>query len=218
MRELLDILDYVDASRDAYERGVNTERLRIARDLHDDVSVHLLAGLRQGDVAGAQQKMREAMAEIRTLVSGLEGDQLSLADICGELRHETQQRLDAVDLQLDWPLHDADLGGFRLPYAQYKNFMSAQREIVSNIIRHAGATRVQVFLTAQENVLELTVSDDGVGFGAGGGATNAKAGSHGLANIQRRMQGIGGEARFNHTEYGTSITLRLPLPTAGHPV
>lgn len=211
VRELLDILDYVDASRDAYERGVSAERLRIARDLHDDVSIHLLSGLRQDDIAAAQQKMREAMAEIRTLVSGLEGEQLSLADICGQLRHETQQRLDAVDLQLDWSPSGADLDGFRLPYAQYKNFMSAQREIVSNVIRHAGATRVQVLVAMQENFLELTVSDDGVGLGSSAGAADTKAGSYGLANMRRRLESIGGDVRFNPCARGTSITLRLPL-------
>src|SRR5690606_40376020 len=95
-RQLVRLMRYVEVSRDAYERGGIEERRRIARDLHDDVGARLLSGLYKTDVTDTHRILREALADIRTIVSGLSSDQLPLAQIVAMLRHDNGERLAAA--------------------------------------------------------------------------------------------------------------------------
>lgn len=66
--QLVTLLHQLEAGRDAYGRGVLEERLRIARDLHDDVGARLLSGLHRQDLNQTHEAMRGAMFDLRTIV------------------------------------------------------------------------------------------------------------------------------------------------------
>lgn len=204
--QLVGLLSQIEEGRDAYARGVVEERLRIARDLHDDVGARLLSGLHRQDLSQTREAMRGAIGDLRAIVSGLSGRDLPLEAVLADLRHETAERLEAAGIALDWPPVELSDPGAAAPYRVYKNLTSAVREVVSNAIRHAGATSVAVTVHEDGGRLELTISDDGVGLPSAAGGRRS-----GLANLERRLGEIGGTVTIPETTRGTVIRLSAPI-------
>ena len=204
--QLASLLGQIEEGRDAYARGVVEERLRIARDLHDDVGARLLSGLHRKELNQTHEAMRGAIGDLRAIVSGLSGHELPLDDVLADLRHETAERLAAAGLALDWPPPQDDTPGPAAPYRVYKNLTSACREVISNAIRHAQAQRVAVTVHQSRERLDMIISDDGVGLPREPGGRRS-----GLANLERRLGEIGGEVEFPDVAQGTVVRLSVPL-------
>ncbi len=208
-QELVRLMRYVEVSRDAFERGGVEERRRIARDLHDDVGARLLSGLYKTEVADTHRVLRDALADIRTIVSGLSADQLPLGQIIAALRHEAGERLAAAGIELRWPLDAIDDSARLLDYRIYRSIVSAHREIVSNVIRHARATRVEIAATQHAQTLSIRIADDGVGIDpahAKGGAPGS-----GLRGIIRRITDLGGSFTALPVSRGSVLVIDIPL-------
>jgi signal transduction histidine kinase len=84
--QLVSLLAQIEQGRDAYARGVIEERLRIARDLHDDVGARLLSGLHRHDLSQTREAMRGAIGDLRSIVSGLSGRDLPLEAVLAVLQ------------------------------------------------------------------------------------------------------------------------------------
>jgi signal transduction histidine kinase len=215
-RQAFTLLGRLETGRDAFIQGAMAERRRIARDLHDDVGARLLTGLHEASPE-TRPLLRAALADVRTIVGGLTGERRPLPRVLADLRYETKRRLEAAGVTLDWPIpEDDDAGEILLDYEQYKNLASAFREVVSNLIRHADATRAQVTVV-QDGVLTLDIADDGVGLAQA--PVTGRTG-HGLRNIAERLEGIGGAVDFPPCDKGTRVRMTLPLgapPVLGMP-
>jgi len=168
-----------------------------------------LSGLHKPDVDQTRDVLREAMADMRTIVSGLTGSNLPLSRVMAQLRHETGRRLESADVELDWPHSPHEDDETPLSYSIYKNLGSGHREIISNIIKHARAGRVTVRVDRPEGRLAITISDDGQGFQAS--ADRDRPGGMGLTNIARRIEELGGELSFPPAEKGVTVQMILPL-------
>jgi signal transduction histidine kinase len=98
-------------------------------------------------------------------------------------------------------------------------FYRIVQEALSNIARHAQATRAEVVLSFGGPIVTLTISDDGCGFEAPESpAEMAPSGHFGLLGIQERAESIG--ARFvieAMSGAGTHLTVTLPIPVSEHP-
>lgn len=207
MKEITEMLHYANDSRDAYNQGVREERGRIARDLHDDIGSRLLTGLHQPRLEETRRTIQHAITDMRTIINGLTGTEIQLEVLIAELRHETSLRLEAGGITLDWPLHDGNTD-VTLGYRVYRNYLSVMRELVSNILRHAKASRVHIDVHYRNGELTTSVSDNGIGLPA-----TSDENRHGLGNLQRRVSDLNGRITFeNLTQGGTCITLILPLP------
>lgn len=208
---LCELMARAESGRDAYARGANSERLRIARDLHDDLGACLLAALRQPDLPGTRGLVREAMADVRTIVSGLSGDRLPLGQVLGDLRHETGQRLEGTGIALDWPVtaEPAPFESLVVDYPVYRTVTATVREAVSNAVRHSAASRLSVSVTQWEDTLRIAVEDDGRGLVPGAASPYS---GHGLVNMARRAAELGGTLVFPEVARGARLDLTLPLP------
>lgn len=205
----------IDTDRDAYERGTQAERGRIARDLHDDVSSRLLTSLHRTQPERVQADVREALSDIRSIISGLDGERQEFGDVMSAIRIEALDRFEAANIEATWPLDgDALPITIALDYRTYRNLSAVMREIASNIIRHAQATRVDITteLSADpaHQVCHINICDNGVGLGP-----EHKKGN-GLTNIVSRMAEIGGSVTFTNGTFakelkGLCIKLELPL-------
>lgn len=204
-REATEMLDFATRSRDAYNQGVNEERGRIARDLHDDIGSRLLTGLHQPELVSTRRTIQQAITEMRTIINGLTGTAMALDDVVAELRHETALRLESAGIALHWPVDDDNTLGVTVGYRIYRNYLAVMREVMSNVLRHAKARRVSVETALSDGMFVTVIEDDGVGIG------DAPSGGHGLGNLRRRSEELGGMISFESDGSGTRIRLKLPV-------
>ncbi|MBN9587036.1 MAG: ATPase [Afipia sp.] len=208
-QELVRLMRYTDENRTAYERGSVEERRRIARDLHDDVGARLLSGLYKTEIGDTRRVLREALADIRTIVGGLSAGPLPLGRIIATLRHETGERLAAAGVELNWPLAISDESQDLLHYQAYRGLISAHREAISNIIRHAQARKADIRIDYAEGHVYNIITDDGIGFDPVA-AENDQRGS-GLRGMNRRLADLDGSLSIQRLTPGMSITITIPL-------
>lgn len=208
-RELVRLLRYTEENRHAYERGSLEERSRIARDLHDDVGARLLSGLYKTEIGDTHAVLRDAIADIRTIVSGLSTGEPVLGQVIAALRHEAGERLSAAGVDLHWPIAANDDSATPLDYRVYRCFVSAHREAVSNIIRHAKAKVVKVHVSEQDGLLRTVISDDGIGIDPT--RLTGSQGGHGLRGLIQRLGGVGGHAVIRPLSIGTIVEITIPL-------
>lgn len=195
------------------------ERRRLRRDLHDGLGP-ALAGLgmvtdkignrlAQGedietDLTALRAGLRGTVADVRRLVEGLRPpsvDDLGLRGALGELAGALAV---GAGLELDLDLPDEEPA---LPAAVEVAAYRVAQEALTNVVRHAGATRLRLGLQVAGSQLRLQVVDDGRGLGA----TPATRGV-GMGSMSERAREIGGRVDVSTaTPSGTAVTLTLPL-------
>ncbi len=182
------------------------ERERIGRDLHDllghTLSVivlksELASKLSARDPARAAQEIREverisreALSEVRAAVRGYRGS--GLASELGRAK----VALDAASVALEYDGEVLDL-----PRPIEATMEMVLREAITNVVRHAGATRCKVRLGRMGGDFELEVSDNGVGGLAREGT--------GLTGMRERVRAVGGTLARGG-EAGTRLLARFP--------
>lgn len=207
---------------------LNQERGRIARELHDSVSQHLVAigmgleGCRQhlpasspvsDHVSIAKELARSALAQVRSVIFELSpprspgGLASALRELVGEVRR-------TADLEIVLRIRGCQRP---LSPAAVHTLSQIAREALFNIARHAETRRAWVTARYAERALRLAVADDGNGdprllqCRLDGAAAD---GSHrGLLNIAERVRELGAEARFTRRRGGgVRLEVTVPLP------
>ena len=210
-----------ELARVSHEAGALAERGRLARDIHDTVaqgfaSVVLLleaADAAIGDtgagsaarahMARARATAQECLAESRSVVAALSPPQLVGATLPEALR-QLVDRLGGefgVDFSLAVTGAPRGLGADREVV-----LLRATQEALANARRHAVATRVEVALGYEPDLVRLCVTDDGRGFDPA-----VDTGGFGLAGVRDRVAQVGGSVTIR-TAAGTGTSLRLELP------
>lgn len=205
---LRELMNRAAASRDAYERGANEERRRIARDMHDHVGSRLLTALHSQDAERREGLLRETLRDLRAIVFGLSGAEVTVGEALADLRHETAERLDAAGIALDWRL-SGPLDDLVLPARPAGHLRALVREAVSNVLKHAGAGAVVVGIEhdAARARLSISVHDDGKGFDPA--AVDA---GNGLASLRARLAELGGRVEWHAAPTGgTLVAIEVPL-------
>jgi len=205
LQELVDLMVHALTSRDAQEHGAREERVRIARDLHDNIGAQLLRTLHSKDMVRKDAIVGETLSDLRDIINQAQGMGMKLPEILAELRFETDERFRAVNIAMDWR---SNVDPARIVDARLAHTLrSIIREAASNAIRHARATRVTVELDEVGGELVMRVSDDVVGM-----ASIADGLDGGLVNMAARTEGHGGSFQLSGSG-GTTIEARIPLET-----
>jgi PAS domain S-box-containing protein len=208
-------------SRAQAERAARVEdQSRIAADLHDSVIQQLFAlglglqavsGLAPPEVASrigdTVVHIDDVIAELRRTIFGLRNPKAA-----GDLAREVQAVVDEYAQHLGFsPVVTTTGGPGCSDKVTRQHLVSVLREALSNVLRHARATEVEVSVTESADELLLEVADDGVGPQSGPSSGN------GLENMARRATVLGG--RFEAapvSPHGTRVTWRAPVrPTPG---
>jgi PAS domain S-box-containing protein len=218
VRDITDRLEQGERLRAAAEMlALSSERERIARDLHDTVLQRLfglgleLQALGMRSDAAASTRIDSAVdeidliiREIRTTVFTLGSAQRagSLGAELGDVIAQATRVLGFTPrLRIDGPVESMVSPEVR------SEMVASLREALGNIARHAGATETVVELTVDDAV-ELSVSDNGVGFPPG---FEASAGN-GLKNMLSRAELLGGTCEVgNAASGGATMCWRVPL-------
>ncbi|WP_017380752.1 sensor histidine kinase [Paenisporosarcina sp. TG-14] len=200
------------------------ERQRLARELHDSVSQQLFAASMllssiteqhesSGEVvskplAQAEKIVQQAQLEMRALLLHLRPAALhnkSLTQGLEELLFELQQK---VHFTIRFRLEDVSLS----KGAEDHLFRIAQ-ETLSNTLRHANASEVDILLVERDGLAIFRVQDNGVGFIKD---DDGNAGSYGLHHIQERAIEMGGTSKIvSVPSQGTIVEVKVPVEKRG---
>ena len=214
----------LEVERLEHQRALEQERTRIARDLHDDLGVGLTEIGLLGDLAGAstlvpepsREQLREITGRARTLAA-------SLDEIVWAINPANDTSQSLVDyffpyaqkllgsaaircrLEVIEPLPAGNLSA-----EDRHEFFHAYKEALNNIIRHSGATQVQVILSAVEGNLQIRILDNGRGLEN----TSVKGAHHGLSGMRERLLRLGGRCEIaGSAGSGTTVTFIIPVQT-----
>lgn len=205
-KQIVKFIEEAESSRQAYDRGVIEERLRIAQDLHDDVSARLLTGL-HGDNSDLRSTIQGAMTDIRSIVKGIVAEKVFLGDLLADLRSESHRRLHDVGMDLVWSLPSQNMNEFAIDYHLHKTLGSVIREIVSNCIKHSNAKKLEVEIKVTTEQIHIIASDNGQGF------TEKVFQGHmgfGLKSLNKRVTDLGGTFEIKNMPHAC-VTIVLPL-------
>jgi len=209
--------DLVAQHRKERELAAEEERLRIARELHDVVAHNVSVMAIQ---AGAARVSGESSQQALESIEQSARDTLSeLNKLLGVLRKSPggpelapQPTLDDLDALLK-PARDAGLNATLKVEGERRTLSSALdlsayriiQEAITNVLKHAGASRVEVVVDYEPDALLLTVSDNGTG------PLGAQSGGHGLIGMRERVELFGGELGTGSSSLG-GFTVRAKLP------
>jgi len=207
---LFDLATRARAQREAYQMGMEDERRRIMRDLHDDVGGRLLSLVHAAGGGTTRRLAQEALDSLRDVIyfTMEGGTAISMADLLGRWRAQLRQRLDQAGVQLEWSWDEA-CEGLVLKARDALSLGRILYEGTSNALRHASPCKVAIEGRCQENTFCVTMVNDGVP------ATleemdHLGPGGHGIHNIRQRAEEMGGTAEF--TQEGGRFVVRLSFP------
>lgn len=177
----------------AVEQGRSEERLRLAQDLHDDIGARLLTLMYKAQSPEMEEYVRHTLKDLKTLTRGLAESNHRFSHASAEWKADLTQRLTAAHVELGWTCEfDNDV---LMTVVQWSALTRVLRELVSNVISHSQARRVDLDLSLQGDRLDLVVLDDGTG-------RNPQAWSHGLGlgGVRKRVKQLGGEVEWREVQ------------------
>jgi signal transduction histidine kinase len=213
-----------EAAEEAARRRSSEERLRISRELHDIIghslgTIAVQAGVgrhlmetepeKAADALDSIAKIsRESLDEVRSVVAALRDDEppyhptLGLADL-----PELVETVRATGLAVELSLPD-DLEA--IPRQTGAAVYRITREALTNIVRHAHASKASVHVDHHNGRVEVAVRDDGAGVG-NGRARDSEPG-HGIVGMRERAEALGGSLSAGpNSDGGFLVTAILPV-------
>jgi signal transduction histidine kinase len=195
-----------------------TERARIARDLHDDISqqlvvltmdLELLGGAHQAEI---RQRADDASARARALAKSvhdlshrLHPAKLRLTGLVPALA-SLQQELGQSKIAITFTHQDVPRV---LPADLTLCVFRVVQEALQNTLKYSKADKVCVHLVGRADALQLTIADDGVGFGVAA----AWGKGLGLISMGERLEAVGGTLEVRSSPgNGTRLEVTVPLP------
>jgi signal transduction histidine kinase/ligand-binding sensor domain-containing protein len=220
------------ASQQAMER----ERMRIARDMHDEIGSKLTKISYMTELAKRELKGQDHLAEKLDSIAGTSRDLLQtldeivwavnphndtlehLAAYLGQYATEYLQNT-AVECELHIP---RGLPHHPLSAEARHNLFLAFEESLNNALKHAAANRVRVDMQVGRSEFEITIEDNGSGFDPDitkalpdqDGVATSRSGN-GLRNMRQRLELLGGRCTIRSSQgHGTKVILSVPLAPA----
>ena len=208
-------------ARDALQRVVEAqeaERRRLARELHDETGqalTSILLGLKGLEEQLGADDSRAAVADLRELVVSTLQDVRRLAvelrptalddfGLVAALERLTESFAEQSRIPVDF---QSALPPQRLPEEVETALYRIVQESLTNVVKHAHASRVSVLLTRRNGSVAAVVEDDGRGFDPG----EVPDGGFGLLGMRERVAALGGRLELESGESGTTIVAEVPV-------
>ncbi|HET8729942.1 MAG TPA: histidine kinase [Moraxellaceae bacterium] len=187
-----------------------TERARLARDLHDDMGHHLVAlnlRLQLLERSHGPDELRDHLAQARSLTGLLFSD---LRNTVRDLREPTLDleaavealaaHLPGLQVELDFGLESGEVN-----IAEAECLLRCIQEAMTNALKHGRASRLRVALEHQTDGLLLTVEDNGHA-----SLVAAAEGGHGLQGLRERVESLSGRVWTERGSTGFVLFAHLP--------
>ncbi|MDQ7075538.1 MAG: ATP-binding protein [Gammaproteobacteria bacterium] len=202
---------------------IESERTRIAMDLHDQVLGEITHRIRETDnylisceknnplhqqVSALTNSLNTMSEGIRGIIDDLHPQALSILGLEATLSDALEKRIQIID-RLTWSLTiEAEIDQL-LGSVNQLNLYRILLELSQNTVRHAQASALHITLKKQsEDNIRVLVSDDGIGFNKSDIGIN----SHGLANIRTRVRSMNADIRWQSNPNGKGTCVQLDIP------
>jgi signal transduction histidine kinase len=205
------------------------ERKRVSLEIHDGPAQTLYAArvrlqayraLRENDAeraaaefAEAERGIKETLTEIRRLIFDLRPMSLDEIGLVTALRQYATKYEERHGVRVEVRSRGEER---RLPVSLETALYRIVQESLTNIWKHARATRASVIVTFEAGRCGVQVADDGIGFDVAAVRANSQGEHLGIAGIRERAEMIGGTLRIASTP-GAGTTLLVSVPTGGVP-
>jgi signal transduction histidine kinase len=217
VEEIRDQAAELAASRDRVVAGQDAERRRIQRVLHDGVQQEIVAlaaraglvrqQLLRGDPAAAdgladmQRDLAVTLQDVREIAYAIHPPVLSDRGLLEAIEAQSSRLAVPMAVRADPQLRGVRFGEQIEATAWY-----VLAEALSNVVKHAGASEVEVSLSQQDGRLGLVIRDDGCGFDLG------RPRGLGLAGLSDRLDTVGGSLTITSgAGLGTSVCVHIPV-------
>lgn len=218
------------------QQSLERERMRIARDMHDEMGskltkISFLSERVAVDVESGQpfserinsiaQTSRELLKTMDEIVWVVNPRNDTLENLASYLAHYTVEYFQNTSVESEVRL-PKEVPHYPLSSEARHNLFLAFEEALNNVLKHSAATRVRVEMNTDSREFELKVVDNGKGFGSVspsvGSDQSRGRGGNGLRNMRQRMIAIGGECQVrSRPSEGTVVTMRIPLSSKTAP-
>jgi len=211
----LDLAEALETERDRVLAATRAERDRLRRDLHDGLGPSLSGvglGLQALDTALADRdestaaellarvraEAGTAVIEVRRILDDLQPSALDEARLPVALRRLATSVAAGVPVDVD--VADVPALPLGVEIAAYR----IAQEALTNVARHAAASRAQLSLAAADGTLRVAVSDDGRGFTRDGEGV-------GMGSMRHRAEAVNGSLQVTTGGRGTTVVATLPI-------
>ena len=207
------------------QTSVEAERQAIAREIHDDVGGSLTALKFELDWirrhATAPEVQQRVTMALETVNGAIEASQRIMQNLrpaileqglVAALQWMTGRFEKRTGIECEFRASGLSPDRRALPAGVPLVAYRTAQEALTNVSKHAGATRVVVDLSISGGVLSLELSDNGRGLGPG---DLAKGQSFGLRGLHERASTVGGWVDLSSGAAGTTLILSVPLHAAG---
>ena len=204
------------------QRAIDQERIRIARDIHDQVGANLtkigmqtdmlrrepgLTTAAQPLIQGVAETTREMLQSMDEIVWAINPRNDNLKRAFNYLIHYTRDFLRPTGISYQWDM-PAELPVLPLTTEIRHNLFMAYKEALNHAVKHAHPRRLRLVLVLERQQLKLAVEDDGCGFAPG----TSQAGADGLDNMRQRLESVGGHCQVESAPgQGTRVIFQLTL-------
>lgn len=191
--------------------GQETERQRLARELHDGIGQSLAAlkmQIQLNDDAQAKEIIVKTVEALCKEVRSISHQMMPLVLEQNGLLCAVEQLVDHSFLKADMEVDFVSHGLYgRLPIHIEVHLYRIVQELTTNILKHSKATKIGVQLLKRKDVLLLIVEDNGCGFNS-----EEESSGIGLANIQSRLEALSGNVKIQSSGIeGTYVRIAVPL-------
>lgn len=202
------------------QKIVQRERKRIARDLHDTVSQELfassmiLSGISMSldhlekeelnnQILTVEAMLQNAQKDLRVLLLHLRPTELANRTLREGIDMILKELTDKSDIEV---IYKENIS--KLPKSVEDNLFRIAQEFISNTLKHAKASQLEVYLKQTKNEVQLKMIDNGVGFDM----DEVRDLSYGLKNIGDRVDDLAGTFNLIRQKgKGVSMDIRLPI-------
>jgi signal transduction histidine kinase len=205
------------------KQAILNERLRISRELHDEVGATLSGISMYSHIAKEQNKsqdrqvvdnsltiMQESAGEmvnkLNDIVWLLNPEQASLQKLMEKLEDYTRQMAQAKNIHVSTTL-PSTISAIELPVEDRKNIYLILKEAINNSVKYSRATALDLHIRDFDHTLEFLLKDNGTGFNF----ESVRKGN-GLENMRSRAADIGAALSIDSTDQGTVVRLQCKIP------
>jgi signal transduction histidine kinase len=204
------------------EKEAIAEKERISREIHDGIGSRFVEAILLSDVVNKniddsrkiikhskelKQVLMEGLTDLRELIWTVEPGQNTLGNLVSYIADKTQYLKNKEDIKTN-VITSVENENMPISSSMKLNIVRIIQEAITNTIKHASATKIDVTIEQKNDNMKIVIADNGQGFDM----SNSHPNGYGMRNIRKRCEDIGAHLEItSRINEGTKIAIELKL-------